>query len=57
MKVCKKCSAEFNGIDGVNTCNNCKRHKTKQAREVRKAREDILKDCGLVKVRGAMGGI
>ena len=31
--------------------------KSRKAREARKAREQIMRDCGLVKVRGALGGI
>lgn len=31
--------------------------KARKARERRKAREQAMRDCGLVKVRGALGGI
>jgi hypothetical protein len=35
-----------------------RRHKANQRRNInRKAREDALRSCGLVKVRGARGGI
>ena len=62
MKVCNVCGAEFGGRDGDNTCAVCKREahsKTKRAsaRANRKAREYALESCGLVKVRGALGGV
>lgn len=30
--------------------------RAQRARENRKAREQVMRDCGLVKVRGALGG-
>lgn len=58
MKVCEKCGIEISGRDGENTCPDCE-EKTKRnarARANRKAREYALESCGLVKVRGALGG-
>jgi predicted Fe-S protein YdhL (DUF1289 family) len=57
MKVCSKCGAEFDGLDGQNTCDGCKKKSKERAKMQRKARESILRDLGLVKVRGAMGGV
>jgi len=38
----------------VKRCPDCAR---KHRNAMRKARENILKSCGLVKVRGALGGV
>ena len=58
MKVCKECGIEFDGLDGDNTCKDCKRkHNRARARANRKARESVMRDLGLVKVRGALGGV
>lgn len=58
MKVCNKCGVEYEGRDGNNTCPDCEKGKGKRrASADRKARESALRDCGLVKVRGAMGGV
>jgi hypothetical protein len=57
MKVCRKCGAEFDGLDGQNTCGGCKQKTKERAKMQRKARESVLRDLGLVKVRGAMGGV
>lgn len=53
MKVCEKCGEEIGTKDGDNHCGKC--HKKDRAKR-RKEREDVLRSCGLVKVRGAMGG-
>ena len=68
MKVCAVCGDEIDTRDGENVCMACdtasegKRNQVSLDRQntpaVRKAqREKILKDLGLVKVKGAMGGI
>ena len=60
MKVCKVCGKEFDGRDGDNTCPDCEnasKAKHARARANRKALEDVYSSCGLVKVRGAMGGV
>ena len=42
----------------VSPCDTCKRRKRNaRARRNRQARESSLRSCGLVKVRGALGGI
>jgi hypothetical protein len=61
MKVCQVCGNEFDGRDGENTCHSCEREEGNKAKRARananrRARESVLRDCGLVKVRGAMGG-
>lgn len=59
MKVCQVCGCEFDGRDGDNTCPQCegiRGKKRARARENRKAREEAYASCGLVKVRGALGG-
>jgi hypothetical protein len=52
----------FNGLDGDNTCPKCEREAHNKARRARananrRAREDVLSGLGLVKVRGALGGV
>jgi hypothetical protein len=60
MKVCEKCGEEIDTRDGDNMCQDCeegtKKAKRDKARLSRKAREEALRSCGLVKVRGALGG-
>jgi uncharacterized Zn finger protein (UPF0148 family) len=59
-KVCAICGEEIGTKDGENVCRTCEDNTSKakraKARANRKARESVLRDCGLVKVRGAMGG-
>lgn len=60
MKCCVVCGVEIGTRDGDNTCLSCA---TPQDADLeltlaqRKMRESALRDCGLVKVRGAMGGV
>lgn len=62
MKVCNKCGVEIDGLDGDNFCPDCdsddpsppKKEKTKTLS--RSMREEIMRDLGLVKVRGKLGG-
>ena len=61
MKVCGRCGEEIGGRDGVdNLCEACDRAaangKRCRTRMSRKAREEVLRSCGMVKVRGALGG-
>jgi alpha-D-ribose 1-methylphosphonate 5-triphosphate synthase subunit PhnG len=63
MKFCENCSEEIGTKDGDNLCATCeqaegdKKRLTAQRRKLnRKAREDALRSCGLVKVRGTLGG-
>jgi hypothetical protein len=57
MKVCSKCGREIATKDGENTCpNGCKRVR-KGTGLTAKQRHEIMRDLGLVRVRGAMGGV
>jgi uncharacterized Zn finger protein (UPF0148 family) len=59
MKVCDVCGAEISTKDGDNTCRVCEDGNKKTTLTRRKAKrvvEQMLRDCGLVKVRGALGG-
>lgn len=61
MKFCENCCEEIGTKDGENLCERCERlldHKRGLAerRRQRQERESVLRACGLVKVRGAMGG-
>jgi len=57
MKVCELCGVEIDGRDGDNLCASCEAGAKKARRaEARKAREALLRSCGLTKVRGACGG-
>jgi hypothetical protein len=56
MKVCNRCGIEINTVDGDNLCQDCKHCKTLRTKANRKARESALESCGLVKVKGALGG-
>jgi uncharacterized Zn finger protein (UPF0148 family) len=65
VKLCENCSTEIDGRDGENHCPACDLAladknrtalKRERARQNRRAREQALRDLGMVKVRGAMGG-
>jgi hypothetical protein len=61
MKFCEVCCVEIGTKDGENRCAACEeetqtKNRRVKARRQRKAREQAMKDCGLVKVRGALGG-
>ncbi len=61
MKVCEKCGEEIGTRDGENECFRCEQEaenaaKRKKRNAARRAREAALRSCGLVKVRGALGG-
>lgn len=46
------------GPHDPDSCEQCKaRRKTRRANLNRRDREDVLRSCGLVKVRGALGGV
>ena len=67
MKVCENCGIEHDGRDGETLCPKCdncesdaalkRRRTSRRAGLNRRAREQCLRDCGLVKVRGALGGV
>ena len=59
MKCCECCGAEIFTKDGDNKCQTCEEKRTARnakAKANRRAREAAMRSCGLVKVRGAMGG-
>jgi uncharacterized Zn finger protein (UPF0148 family) len=58
MKVCELCGEEIATKDGDNACPKCESNKVKRAarNKARREREQVLRDCGMVKVRGALGG-
>ncbi len=64
MKFCENCGTEICTPDGDNLCRVCEDledDKKALARKRRSAnkreREAALRSCGLVKVRGALGGV
>lgn len=58
MKFCERCGIEIDGGDGENHCSKCasKIKQSKRSKARRREREDTLRDLGLTKVRGALGG-
>ena len=62
MKVCEICGKKIGTKDGDNRCAECENLETPKAigksRKIasRKIKEQILRDLGLVKVHGALGG-
>lgn len=63
MKVCNRCGIEIDGLDGDNFCPDCEDRdddppssKKKSKSLSRKDREEVYRDLGLVKVKGALGG-
>lgn len=62
MKVCGICGEEIWTKDGENHCTRCDGLETRKAigksakTASRRIREGILRDMGLIKVRGALGG-
>lgn len=60
MKVCDICGDEIATRDGENRCSKCvkasagKKHLLKKNAQTR---DQIMRDLGLVKVKGAMGGV
>ena len=61
MKVCESCGDEIGTKDGENRCAKCENEQASKAKKAarnkpRRERDQVMRDCGLVKVRGAMGG-
>ncbi len=57
-RSCIRCGVVFSSIRAQDLCPDCrKRESRKRAYLRRKERESVLRDCGLVKVRGALGGV
>jgi len=60
MKVCKICGDEIATKDGENSCLKCQKAsagKKKLFKKNAETRDAIMESLGLVKVRGAMGGV
>ena len=59
MKVCESCEDEIYTKDGENICAACEKKaiKKKEAAIRRRGRNDALRSLGLVRVRGALGGV
>lgn len=57
MKVCNKCGMEIATRDGNNSCPNGCKIPPKKRKSNKKAIDDAMRSLGLVKVRGAMGGV
>lgn len=58
MKVCERCGAIIEGRDGENRCVACDGKVRASAKSNRARREvdAVMRDLGLVRVRGALGG-
>lgn len=71
MKVCELCGTEISTRDGENRCTACEdnpemrgrgdtsadaKAKRQRRNANRRARDEVMRSLGLVKVRGAMGG-
>lgn len=61
MKFCSICGTEISIRDGENHCADCdemeiSKARRANARKARREREQALRDLGLVKVRGVLGG-
>lgn len=57
MKFCTRCSVEISTVDGVNTCGKCRQLNAVARASRKREREQLMRDCGLVKVKGAMGSV
>lgn len=62
MKFCQTCGIEIDTRDGENRCRTCDdaenlAQRRKQTARAKREREQAMRDLGLVKVRGAMGGV
>lgn len=64
MKFCDVCGEEIGTRDGENTCCSCedlqdakRKAALKKRAANRREKEAMLRSCGLVKVRGALGGV
>jgi len=59
MKVCENCGIEIGTKDGENLCEACDSKELKRLarNKARRERHQAMLDCGLVRVRGALGGV
>ena len=56
MKVCTRCGKEIYTKDGDNFCEECTSKPIRKVKSKRKEKEQLLRDLGLVKVKGKLGG-
>lgn len=63
VKFCERCGEEIYTKDGENLCAACetetdrkRKRSNRKARLTRREREAVLRDLGLTKVRGSLGG-
>jgi len=63
MKVCENCGIEIYTKDGENLCNICEeaegdklKLRRQRAKMARRSYDQAMRDCGLTKVKGSMGG-
>lgn len=63
MKTCPGCGEDIDHTpDGVNLCARCEERglhisqRSAKARQRRRERESVMRDLGLTKARGALGG-
>jgi len=60
MKVCKTCGEEIYTKDGDNECRTCEdagQKKRSRRKQQRLDQDEVMRDLGLTKVRGALGGM
>lgn len=63
MKVCEICGDEIYTRDGENRCKNCDENENpkpvekKRRKRNRSAMHEAMESIGLVRVRGALGGV
>ena len=59
MKVCEICGDEIYTRHGENCCVDCigKTHVQGNKAALKREREQVMRDIGLIKVHGAMGGV
>ena len=63
MKFCSICGEQIGTKDGENKCEACdlaedgSKSQKLRRNAARREREQVLRDCGLVKVKGQLGGV
>ena len=62
MKCCETCETPIDTRDGENRCKACEKQAKDKASKARRkasraAMREAMQACGLVRVRGAMGGV
>lgn len=62
MKVCESCGTEISTKDGENLCTKCESlegtaYQRISRKRIKQEREDCYRSLGLIKCKGAMGGV